>query len=248
MLSFNPVSKLSWLYDTFVKRRNPRATVHHSTFINNAFLGDSDEYKAILARYKGTKNEHQYKVYYLGEWGALEGLIYTNWQEYDRAPTPDEVVYGCDFGFDDPTAIVKVSASKDGFYVEELLYNSDMTNDDLIDWLKRRDLAGEPKIYCDSANPDRIEALVRSGIRAIPSRKGQGSVQAGIDYIKGKDIYVKGKHLLNEIQDYTYKKDRHGRSMEKPEDGNDHLLDAMRYAIFTHFAKKMDFTFITSGD
>ena len=245
ILSFNPISKLSWVYQLFVKNENPYAFIHHSTFEDNEYL--DDEYRNILQRYKNTKNNYQYEVYYLGNWGSLEGLIYTNWIYIDEFPICDEIVYGCDFGFNDPNAVVKVGTRKDGFYVEELLYNSDMTNSDLIDWFKAKLPSGECIVYCDSANPDRITEIQRAGIRARPSKKGQGSVQTGIDYVKSKDLYVKGNNLLNEIQDYVYKKDRFGRSMERPVDGNDHLLDAMRYAVFSHFTKKMDLTFITSS-
>jgi len=249
MMTFNPVSKLSWLYKTFVQDINPMARIHHSTFKNNMFLGDSQVYKSILERYQSTKNKHQYKVYYLGEWGSLEGLIYTNWSEFDEWPVCDTIVYGLDFGFgSDELAIVKVGAKENAFYVEELLYACEMTNEKLIPWLIAKGLAGEARIYCDCSSPDRIASLRASGIRALPCKKGQGSVQAGIDFIQGKDLYVKGKNLLNEIQDYTYKKDRFGNSMGEPKDGRDHMLDAMRYAIFTYFAHKMDLTLITSGD
>ena len=238
VISFNPISKLSWIFQTFVKKENDKAEICHSTFKNNQFLANDEEYKEILEKYKTNRNNYQYKVYYLGEWGSLEGLVYKSWTKTDEMPVCDEYIYGCDFGFRDPTAVVRVGALGESFYVEELLYNKNRTNRDLIEWFRNSLPSDAAVVYCDSANPDRIRELQREGVRARPARKGVGSVQAGIDFIKGRDLHLKGRNLLNEVQDYTYKRDRQGNSMEKPKDGNDHLLDAMRYAIFTHFSNK----------
>lgn len=69
IISFNPVSPIHWLRDTFFDEENRRPNVftHHSTLINNVFL--DDEYKNTLYDlYSGDGNEELFDVYIKGLW------------------------------------------------------------------------------------------------------------------------------------------------------------------------------------
>jgi phage terminase large subunit len=94
-------------------------------------------------------------------------------------------------------------------------------------------------IYCDAAEPDRIEELQRAGYTVTPAYKGAGSVRAGIDFCQGINIYTKPDNInINkESQSYSWRTTRDGSPMDEPVKLNDDAMDAMRYAIYTHIGK-----------
>jgi phage terminase large subunit len=94
-------------------------------------------------------------------------------------------------------------------------------------------------IYCDSAEPDRIQELCDAGYWAVGAYKGPGSVRAGIDYCQSVAIYSKPDNVnLNaEAMSYAWRMDKDGKPMDEPTKINDHAMDAMRYGIYTHLGK-----------
>ncbi len=98
----------------------------------------------------------------------------------------------------------------------------------------------------DSAEPKSIYELQELGIRRVQSaRKGKDSVQFGIQYIQGFEIIINPKcvNFIKEINNYTWSKDnKTGKSLNKPIDEYNHLLDAMRYAL-EEFTLKPTFEF-----
>lgn len=255
VISFNPVSKYNWLYKHFYAIEQPNTTLHHSTFKDNKYIINDADYITTLEQYKNNSNNYNYLVYYKGEWGAKEGLIYTNWEPIDKWVSCDVVCYGIDYGFDAPTAVVKVGKtsrdSKD-IYVELLMYKKGITNTELIEWLKTN-LPSGARIFADSAEPDRILESRRAGVPVRPADKRPGSVNAGIDYLQAHRINIlKNRlfsHIEEEITGYTYDENRDGSSKEKPGTKSpDHALDALRYPAYTYLSKNTDLSFITSGD
>lgn len=108
ILSWNPISKNSWLYDFTVKNPPENSLFHHSTYKDNPFL--NAEYVAALDE-MAIRNPAKYRVYGLGEWGVdTEGLVFTNWrkEEFDYmalAASGLEHRAGIDLGFVDKTAV-----------------------------------------------------------------------------------------------------------------------------------------------
>lgn len=248
ILSFNPVDAFNYV-KTHVIDRDPEVHEIISTYKDNPFL--SAQYVREIERTKELDPKY-WSVYGLAEWGVLEGIIFKNWEEIDEFPVCDDVFYGCDFGFGSPTTIVKCGVKKIAgekeldkieLYSECLLYNSDMTNEDLIDWI-RQHLPSGVNIYCDSANPDRIEDMKRKGINAKPAHKNPGSVNAGIDWIQSRKWYIvnrsdTSKYMVRELRGYAYGKDRHDIPTNKPApDQMDHAIDGGRYAFYTHIVRR----------
>jgi phage terminase large subunit len=61
-------------------------------------------------------------------------------------------------------------------------------------------------------------------------------VYAGIMKVKSLPLYVTASstNLLNELRKYKWKTDMNGKVIDKePVKMDDHLVDAMRYAVFT---------------
>lgn len=174
-----------------------------------------------------------YKVYGLGLVGNLyAGKVFRNWDTLDEFPNID-YWYGLDFGFsNDPTAIVKVAKENNSIFVEEILYQTELTNSDIAKALKQKGYKGET-IICDSAEPKSIQELKLLGINAIPADKKPGSIMEGIDYLKRHNVLLtrNSSNILTEYKHYKWQKDRDGNFMNKPVDMFNHAIDALRYAF-----------------
>jgi phage terminase large subunit len=175
-----------------------------------------------------------WKIYGLGERGVSGATIFTNWEETEKKDAQGETAYGLDFGFNNPTALVKCVRTDAGMYAEEVLYQSHLTNNDLIQAMKSL-VSTRTTIYCDSAEPDRIAELSRAGFNVRPAKK---EVKVGIDKCKSVRIYAHGHELVKEIRNYKWKVDTNEKAIDEPVKVNDHLMDAMRYAAYNLIAER----------
>ena len=236
VLSFNPISTANWLFESFFVKKEWDATILKTTFLDNRFL--PPDYEKEMERLKGM-NPNVYKFSALGEWGGtMEGLIYTSWVLCDDIPANCEIIYGLDFGFNHPTAFTKVGIKEQDVYVKQVLYKSGMTNTDLIKYLKTLNI-GSTVIYCDAAEPQRIEELHRGGFNVKSADKEKGSVKAGIDRIKAMNLFLTSdsSDLIKEIQNYKWAEDKNGKPLDEPVKFFDDGCDSWRYAIYTHLHK-----------
>ena len=227
ILSFNPVSEYSWLKKRFFDQHVENASILKTTYKDNRFLGD--DYKQVI---EGLKDQDPtyYQIYALGEWGSPKGLIYTNWRLTNEMPKAGTVTYGLDFGFNNPTALVEIREYDGEIYLRELIYQTHLTNAELIDKIKRLNVLG--RIYCDSAEPNRIQELRAAGLTAMPAKK---DVLKGIDFAKSRKlrVYSESSNLIKELQSYKWREDKDGRVLDEPVKFQDHLMDAMRYGLYT---------------
>lgn len=229
-LTLNPTDINCWIYKKLFTQQD--ITVIKSTYKDNNFLQES-YIKTLLSLKDYDLNA--YKVFALGEWGASEKIIYKNWSLVDELPpNPTEIFYGLDFGFNNPTALVQVAVYDGKFYVKELLYQSGLTNTALIEKLKTLLSGQETKtIYADAAEPNRIAEIAASGLNIKPAQK---NVLNGIMSVKSDTFFVtkSSTNLIKELQTYSWKSDANGNILEEPVKFNDHLLDALRYGIYTY--------------
>jgi phage terminase large subunit len=174
--------------------------------------------------------------------------VYQKPNVYEEQPQGIKSTYfGLDWGFaQDVCAVVKVQTRDKEIWVEEVLYEAGLTNEDLSFILKDRGLTRMENIVADSSEPKSITELNRSGLNVRGVKKGAGSVLFGIQKLRQFKINVhKDSHnLINEFTNYRYKKDRQGRVTNQTE-GDDHALDALRYVV-TEFldTKQSKFTFV----
>ncbi|GAG51298.1 unnamed protein product, partial [marine sediment metagenome] len=172
----------------------------------------------------------------LGNWGILGDLIFTNWKIEDLSGirnTFGTYYNGLDFGFsNDPSAAGRQAIKGKKLYIlQELIYEKGLTNDAIAGKLKPA--IGKEYIRCDSAEPKSIAELRGYGIEALPAKKGQGSVNFGIQYVKQFEIIIdrKCQNAINEIQTYQWKKDKDGNVINVPVDRDNHFMDEIRYAL-----------------
>jgi phage terminase large subunit len=236
MGSFNPdEAQAPWIKAMFVDEKHANSFVDVSTVEHNPI---KEMREAYLERLNALDDPTYYKIYRLGEWALPSGHIF----QWDVVPLPDirfdEIIYGGDFGYSvDPAAFIKIYRKADEFWVEEIIYETGLTNQALAAKIK-----ADPRVdpndlsYWDSAEPKSIQELCLEGINAIPALKGPDSVRAGIDYLKARKIHiVQGSiNIIREQGTYRRKNDKFGNELLEPVAFNNHAMDGTRYGIYTH--------------
>jgi phage terminase large subunit len=239
ILTFNPV-------ECYISERvmveEKDIKIIRSNYRDNPFL--NEEYKRMLEDLKH-QNQTLYKIYALGEFATPEGLIYDNFEIiYTYEPSEkDKIVWGLDFGYNDPTALVKLAVNTDIKQITILdeFYQTHLTNPEIVAVVKSKVLPNE-LVVCDSAEPDRIRELQLAGVWAVPSIKTR--ITEEINYIKTFKIKVLNhcQNTIKELKSYTWK-EKNGRWLDEPVDFANHTLDAMRYAV-TYLTKSSGFYFV----
>ena len=230
ILDLNPSEFTCWVYTIADDSRNKKI---HSTYRNN-LSNLSKNQVAIIEGYKELPDDFMWKVYGLGLRGASKEIIYTHWKE-GKGPGKGDVFYGLDFGFTNPCAMVKCELYEGVLYVDQILYRSGMTLTETATFIKGLNI-GKACVYADAAEPKSIEEIARYGVNIHPAVK---DVWSGILSVKAQHLRLSGTDLLNEIQGYKWKLDKEGNTLEEPVKLNDHLMDAMRYAIHTHLQPRI---------
>ena len=230
-LDYNPRSRF-WVDDNILGK--PDVALIHSTYQDNPFL--TDRQRQAIEAYKD--DENWWRVYGLGEIGSVEGLIYTRWATVPEMPSPFKREFYCiDFGFtNDPTSILRVRLSGGELWVEELAYRTAMLNGDIVNVLKQYNVPRNADIVCDSAEMKSIADINNvGGYRAKPCVKGRGSIVSGISAVQAYQINVTKNSLglIDELRNYSWKRDANGNYINIPIDRYNHSLDALRYGVTT---------------
>ena len=233
-LTFNPISETHWLKKKFFDVGMDSSYILKTTYLDNRFL---DEQYINTLKELERQDEQYYRIYALGEWGTVGNMIYTNWHKEDLTEIKesfDNIYNGLDFGFaDDPTAYIRLHLDnkRKKIYIIDEFAKSGLHIDQIATRLKSR--MPNEMVTCDSSEPRSIADLRRNGIKASGAKKGAGSVEHGIRWIQGYQIIVDETctNTIKELSSYKWKEDKDGQTIPKPEDKNNHLLDALRYAL-----------------
>jgi phage terminase large subunit len=232
ILSFNPVDQYHWCITDLVQGNRPDALIHHSTYKDNPFLADGfrNTLEDLINR-----DENFYRIYTLGEPGVLKNIVFDKyeitpfeqWPQAVRERKPD--CYGLDFGWVDPMALVAVWMHEGRLYWKEIIYQTNLTTDQLIALMKEKEIDKTTPIESDSAEPGQIQELCNAGFNARATKKE--TITGGIDYIKshGLTISSDSTNLIKEIRAYKFKEDKDGRVFDEPVDFMNHALDSGRY-------------------
>lgn len=230
-LDWNPRSAFWW--DERLEGRGD-AILIKSTYKNNPFLSASQ-----VAEIESNMNdENWWRVYGLGENGSVEGLVYSRFKIVQSIPTTAKVRFYCiDFGFtNDPTAILRVTLQAGELWIEELAYQVGMFNRDIAEVLRNAGATRGDNIVADSAEPKSIaEINAIGGLNIKPTSKGQGSIVSGIGAVQAYQLNVSANALgtIEELRNYSWKKDINGNYLNVPVDKYNHALDALRYGVTT---------------
>jgi len=231
-LTFNPVSSQHWIKKAFVDNLSDDVFIHHSTYLDNKFIGD--EYHKRMLRRKQFDPEG-YRIYGLGEWGEVSGLIFKNVTVTEACQDflhYDDIAFGQDFGFNHANALLALGIKDGDVYVLKEIYVTEKDTGEIINLA--RDWDKSKLMFCDSAEPDRIQMWNRAGFRACGAQKGAGSVKAQIDWLLQRKIFVDSGcvNTIREITQYRWEKDRtSGEYIDEPISFNDDAMAALRYGI-----------------
>lgn len=233
ILDYNPSDTFHWIYDRVIPRED--ADFYQTTYRDNPFLDPT--IVAEIERLKET-DEHYWRVYGLGERGTNRAQIF-QFSTYQQLPPQAKFLsYGLDFGFtNDPSALVGCYQWGDNLYFEELLYSTNLTNQDLSQQFVKLEIGRYDEIFADSAEPKSIEELHRMGYNIKPTAKGTDSINAGIDMLKRYKLHIKGSNLMKEMENYKWLEDKNGNLLNKPEDKYNHAIDAIRYGVWNKLSK-----------
>ena len=243
ILTYNPILNTNWTYNRFFVGEQKNTTIVRTTYKDNRFIDEN--YKHLLESYKGNTRT----VYTLGRYGQLENAIYTNWSMIDDKDFPDdEPVYGLDFGFIAPNALVKVvvDMKEKKIYLHEEIYKTRQTISMLLKDIEELNIK-DKRIIADSEAPEKIEEMNTYGYAYIEGAiKGKGSVIAGIDYVNQFEILItkSSTNIKKEIEGYQRHKDKDGNIYEQPEKGMDHAMDAFRYVMYTYYMEGVPYYYV----
>lgn len=175
-----------------------------------------------------------------GAFTKFDGLVFP-WFDADNliSDTPslyDETIYGVDWGHNNPATIVVLLREGDFWIVADEWYETRCTVNDHAEAAKDMyDRWGPGTLYCDPSEPANIKTFRREGLDA---KKAQNDVTPGIQRVSSlRDellVFDQCQNIRNEFSQYQYDDD--GES-DDPLKQNDHSMDGLRYALFTHIER-----------
>jgi phage terminase large subunit len=235
-IDYNPDTSF-WVHDKVIPI--PSTELIISDHRHNPFLSDKIREKIEALK---SKDLDLWKVYARGITGRIEGLIFKKWYVLNDSFEDKKLIgYGIDFGFsNDPSTLIEVRMQDGELYVKELIYETGLTNQDISSRMDALNVSRGALIVADSAEPKSIEELRRLRWTIDGVKKGKDSVMFGINLLKGYAINVhsSSKNLIKELEQYKWKVNKNGDSLNVPIDDYNHAIDALRYLIMHKFSKK----------
>lgn len=222
-MDYNPADENHWIYERILPLKDTEFI--QTSYLDNKFLPDIQKQQIKSLK---DADPNLWKVYGLGERGTTQNTIYHKFDLYDEIE--GEHVYGLDFGFNHPNALVKITRVENKLYAEQKLYQSHLTTSELIK--KVKDIVGNSFVYCDTARPEIIQDLMLNGINAFPADK---SVKEGIDFIRSHKIHIHrdSVDLQKEMRSYKWKQKPNGEILDEPVKIFDDLCDSFRYGAIS---------------
>ncbi|MBS1531848.1 MAG: phage terminase large subunit [Bacteroidetes bacterium] len=226
-IDYNPNTDF-WVHEYLLGKPDVQLII--SDHRHNPFL--DEDMRARIESLKQTDKE-RWKVYARGLTGRIEGLVLGKWQVCESIPLKARLIAaGLDFGYSiDPTGCIVVFKQNGELWIDELIYETGLTNPDISNRLEQVGLSRSIEIIADSAEPKSIEELRRLGWRITAARKGPDSVRLSIDILKRYKLNVTrtSVNLLAELKNYKWERERSGKTLNQPSDKWNHLIDPLRY-------------------
>jgi phage terminase large subunit len=227
-IDFNPDNEF-WVHSEILPQHNAEFLL--LTYLDNEGISKETLEDLMIKKEKAKTSNYWanwWRVYGEGQIGNLQGVVFSNWQTIDTIPSEARLLgIGLDFGYtNDPTSAIAVYKWNDKRIVKELFYRTGMVNGDIANALPK-----DAVIYADSAEPKSIEEIRRRGLQIYPVTKGKDSINYGIDVMQQQEYLVTSDstNLIKELRGYCWDVDRTGKTTNKPQGGNDHGIDALRY-------------------
>jgi len=236
---WNPRVENSPVDKRFIKNTPPRCECVEMNYEDNpwfpAVLDEQRKYAEKVMDYA------QYAHIWLGKyWASSDAQIFRDKFRVDDTIQPPEdctLYFGADWGFAvDPSTLVRmwIDEDKRELYIDYEAYAIGVEINDLHELFDQVPESRRWKITADSARPETISYMNNNGFFVVGSKKGKGSVEEGVNFLKSYQIIVhpRCKHALEELRLYSYKRDRLTNDvLPIIQDANNHVIDATRYAL-----------------
>ena len=231
IIDFNPSDEFHWLYKQIIDADRDDVDFHISTYKDNPFL-DTETVKEI-ERLKQV-DENLWRVFGEGLRGISTENIFPQFNIIDSIPdNAKEIAFGLDFGYSaDPTTLVKVYKHDLDLYIDELIYEKGLTNQDIANKMKDLNIDRRLECFADSSEPKSIEEIYRMQVSNIkPAKKGADSIRIGIDVMKRHKLNItkRSVNTIKEFRNYKWIKDKNNEITNRPVDAFNHSIDAVRY-------------------
>lgn len=231
IFDYNPSDSSSWLYEL----PKDESVLIKSTYKDNPFLPES--IKRQIEDLSRT-DEALYQIYALGEKAISKTNIFNTWTFIIRRPERfKNYVYGLDFGYNHPTALMRVYWCDGDIYIEPVLYESYLTPSELIERFKQLNIEQSIDILADYSRPEIIAEMQNAGFNVNNANK---NVKSGINAVKTFKVWCQqDDNLKKEYENYKWKKVGDNIT-DEPVKLYDDAMDAVRYAVM--YIKEMYYT------
>lgn len=235
--SYNPRDINAPVHQMFVENKRDNALVKKVNYDANPWFPD------VLKQEMEWDKSHdpgKYQHIWLGEpVKYTEALVFHGKWSIDTFNAPQDTVfyYGADWGFSqDPTALIRLYEDHDNrkLFIDYEAGGVGVEIDDTPELFDQVPGSRKWFITADSARPETISYMNRQGFRILPAKKGKGSVEEGIKFLKSYEIIIHSrcKRVIYEFGNYSYKTDpRTGDILPVLEDKHNHFVDCARYAL-----------------
>lgn len=253
-LVLNPKDVTHWIYKRFFKKpkvpEDFNGVVGNTCYIHTSYLDNIDNLSSSFcesAEKMISADPEKYDNVIKGHWRKFSGgIIYKNWIQSNKLPEPEDGTwwYGLDWGFsNDPTAIVRIwyDHRSSTVCVKEICYSKGLLIGQIASIInsdKGTDINYQSNVYCDPARPENIAELRRTyGINAVPAVNKDKVGR--VDWLKGCRVMFSGADIEEERSQYCFLASPLDKTeyTNIPQDGGDHLMDAINYGAVTHLRR-----------
>jgi phage terminase large subunit len=233
---------MGWLYTDFFKIWEKGEDVDYNVVqwdsVDNPYFP-----KEVFEAEKKRLSKQEFDRRYRGHFARMQGLVYNIEPSYYVDVLPeraDMTIGGIDWGWAHNAALLVVKLYQGVFTLSAEWYQVHKTTPQIIEAaIQMQNTYGVNRWYADSANPEKIaEANYNTGLHVLGYEKKKDSLTAGIDHIRSlfldrRLFIIRGLQSTTEEFDlYQYPEQKsNGPIKDEPIAMNNHLMDAMRYAI-----------------
>jgi phage terminase large subunit len=236
-VSFNPEQETDPTYQRFIKNPPPDSIIKKVGYQDNPWFPKELQ---IQMDYDRRVDPDSAAHIWDGECKKISDaqVLKGKWiiEAFTPKPEWNGPYFGSDWGFSqDPTTLIKSYIADRTLYISEEAYGVGV---EITETPALFDMVTESRkhtIRADSARPETISYMKRMGFNIVAAKKGPGSVEDGIQHLRGYEkivIHPRCKYTSQEARLYSYKVDKlTGDILPILVDANNHLIDALRYSL-----------------
>jgi phage terminase large subunit len=236
-VSFNPEQETDPTYVRFVKNPPPDSIVHKVGWEQNPWF--PEELRKQM-EYDYAVDPDSASHVWGGECKKISDaqVLKGKWTINTFEPKPEwqGPYFGADWGFSqDPTTLVKAYIHERKLYIEYEAYGVGVEITETPALFDSIEGSRKHIIRADNARPETISHIKRAGFRIVAAKKGPGSVEEGVAFLRSFEeiiIHPRCKYMAQEARLYSYKVDKAtGDILPVLVDAHNHMIDALRYAL-----------------